>query len=354
MLVAQLFDWYLEPRATLYQLARRLTDLGVATPTGKPRWNVASVRGILRNPAYAGRALTNRTRVAPARAPQVGDAAGRAGGEPCPAAGGGLDRGAGPADRLRGDLRPGAGQAGYQPAGRGPQHPARVPAARAGQLRRVPAGVHRPPDRAPATATTCAAAAPTPLRAAEGQRCTARYIPAGQLDELVWADLCALLTDPAQVAHALARARAGPGCPRNSRPGRRPSARPWASSSASSSGCWTPTSPRSIGLPEFERKRQELDRRRDHPARPAAPAGGRRPAAAGTQRRRRRDRGLLPDRPGRAGHRHLRPAAAAGRAAHRPGDRHRRRGRDPLRAANLPRRAAPPFLPVAESSQRSW
>src|SRR5262249_15236111 len=40
---------------------------GVATPTGKPRWTVASVRGILRNPAYAGRALTNRTRVAPAR-----------------------------------------------------------------------------------------------------------------------------------------------------------------------------------------------------------------------------------------------------------------------------------------------
>jgi hypothetical protein len=50
-LVAQLFDWYLEPQATVYRLAKRLTDLGVATPTGKPRWNAASVRGILRNPA---------------------------------------------------------------------------------------------------------------------------------------------------------------------------------------------------------------------------------------------------------------------------------------------------------------
>src|SRR5512135_402560 len=37
VLVAQLFDWYLEPQATVYRLARRLTDLGVATPTGKPR-----------------------------------------------------------------------------------------------------------------------------------------------------------------------------------------------------------------------------------------------------------------------------------------------------------------------------
>ena len=48
-----------------------------------------------------------------------------------------------------------------------------------------------------------------PLRAAEGRRCTTRYIPAGQLDELVWADLCALVTDPAQVTCALARAQSG-------------------------------------------------------------------------------------------------------------------------------------------------
>jgi site-specific DNA recombinase len=66
-LVAQMFDWYLEPQGTICRLARRLTDLGVATPTGGLRWNTASVRGILRNPAYAGRALSNRTQAAPAR-----------------------------------------------------------------------------------------------------------------------------------------------------------------------------------------------------------------------------------------------------------------------------------------------
>ena len=67
VLVAQVFDWYLEPGATLYRVAKRLTDLAVTTPLGKPRWNVASVRGILQNPAYTGLALTNRTRVVPAR-----------------------------------------------------------------------------------------------------------------------------------------------------------------------------------------------------------------------------------------------------------------------------------------------
>ena len=35
-LVAQLFEWYLEPQATIYRLAARLTDLGVPTPRAGP------------------------------------------------------------------------------------------------------------------------------------------------------------------------------------------------------------------------------------------------------------------------------------------------------------------------------
>ena len=147
VLVAQLFDWYLEPQATIYRLARRLTDLGVATPRGKPRWNVASVRGILRNPAYAGRALTNRTQVAPARERKSALLPVGPGQSHAPRPAGGLDRGPGPADHQRGDLRPGAGQAGCQPAGRVAQHPPRAPAACAGQLRCVPTVVRCPPDR---------------------------------------------------------------------------------------------------------------------------------------------------------------------------------------------------------------
>ncbi len=37
------------------------------TPSGKPRWNVATVRGILKNPAYTGTTYANRTRPAPAK-----------------------------------------------------------------------------------------------------------------------------------------------------------------------------------------------------------------------------------------------------------------------------------------------
>jgi site-specific DNA recombinase len=39
--------------------------------------------------------------------------------------------------------------------------------------------------------------------------CPARYAPAGQLDELVWKDLCALLAEPGPLAAAVARAHGG-------------------------------------------------------------------------------------------------------------------------------------------------
>ena len=65
--VLQMFEEYLEPRSTRYSIAKRLSDLGIPTPTGKPRWNVSSLRWILTNTAYVGRALTNRTYSVPAQ-----------------------------------------------------------------------------------------------------------------------------------------------------------------------------------------------------------------------------------------------------------------------------------------------
>src|SRR6266496_3335282 len=47
------------------------------------------------------------------------------------------------------------------------------------------------------------------LRAATGERCTARYIPATVLDELVWHDLCQVLTEPTLITHELERAQMG-------------------------------------------------------------------------------------------------------------------------------------------------
>jgi site-specific DNA recombinase len=232
----------------VYRLAKRLTDLGVATPTGKPRWNAASVRGILRNPAHTGRALTNRTRVVPAHRRKsallpVGPGESHA---PRPQE----DWIAVAVPQIVTEEAFARVQAkldtNQQSAARNTRHQYLLRAL-------VSCGVCRLScilRRTQAGSRYCLCRGRTDaLRVAQGQRCKARYIPAEQLDELVWADLCALLTDPAQVGHALQRARVERGCPKSSKPVRRPSARPWASWSANSSGCWTPTWPRWSGWP---------------------------------------------------------------------------------------------------------
>ena len=260
VLVVQLFDRYLQPQATVYQVAKWLTGLGVATPTGKPRWTAASVRGILRNPAYTGRALTNRTQVVPAR-------------------------------RRRSALLP---------AGPGQSHAPRPPedwiAVAVPQL--VPeetfAQVQAKLDANQQTAArntrheyllrtlvscgmcrlSCTGrqaqggyryylcrGRTDALRAAQEQRCTARYIPADQLDELVWADLCALLTDPGQVVRALSRARGGAWLPQELQARQAAIRQALGQLERQQQRLLDAYLGEVIGLAELERKREELDRR---------------------------------------------------------------------------------------------
>ena len=62
-LVAELFRRYADDGASIAELTRWLTDEGVPTRTGKHRWDRSVVWGMLRNPAYAGRAVFGKTMV---------------------------------------------------------------------------------------------------------------------------------------------------------------------------------------------------------------------------------------------------------------------------------------------------
>ena len=62
-----MFAWYLEQGATLGTIARRLTEGGVLTPTGKISWSRSTIRGILKNHAYVGNAYGHCTYLAPAK-----------------------------------------------------------------------------------------------------------------------------------------------------------------------------------------------------------------------------------------------------------------------------------------------
>jgi site-specific DNA recombinase len=209
--ITQIFAWYTDPQtpATLYRVAKRLTDDHIPTPRGGPRWNVASVRGILRSPVYTGTAYSERTRPVPARIRQSA-------------------------------LRPVGPGHSHRPAPPEEWMARRVPAiiseetfavaqarmARNRQMARRHNTTHDYLLRGLVSCGPCQLACTgrslppgdhdylcrgrtDALRAAQGERCTARFVPARPLEELVWQDLCRILREPALITHALARAHGG-------------------------------------------------------------------------------------------------------------------------------------------------
>ena len=60
-IVAGLFRRYADEGVAIAELARWLGSTGVTTRTGKTRWDRSTIWGMLRNPAYAGRACFGKT-----------------------------------------------------------------------------------------------------------------------------------------------------------------------------------------------------------------------------------------------------------------------------------------------------
>src|SRR5215475_11100543 len=209
--VAQMFAWYTDPgqAVSLYAVAKRLSDAHIPPPRGGKRWNVASIRGILRSPTYMGVAYSGRTRPAPARRRKSalqpvgpGESQRPTAAEewiavPVPAiisqetfeaAQSRLDRNVQMARRhnttyeylLRGLVS--CGQCRLACSGR-----------------TLPPGYHYYFCRGRTDS----------LRLAQGERCTARYAPAQALDALVWQDLCRVLREPRLITHELERAQRG-------------------------------------------------------------------------------------------------------------------------------------------------
>ena len=113
----------------------------------------------------------------------------------------------------------------------------------------------------PATPTTCATAAPTRCASRRGSAAPPATSPPAQLDELVWADLCTLLTDPAQVTRALARARGGDWLPQELQARQATIRKALSQLDRQAQRLLDAYLAQVIGLDELQRKRQELDRR---------------------------------------------------------------------------------------------
>jgi site-specific DNA recombinase len=61
--VTQIFGWFVDEQWSIGRIARELTRRHVVTRRGKTTWDRSTIWGMLRNPAYAGRAAFRKTQV---------------------------------------------------------------------------------------------------------------------------------------------------------------------------------------------------------------------------------------------------------------------------------------------------
>jgi site-specific DNA recombinase len=209
--VAEIFALYLEPEMSLARVTKILNERGVPTYFGRRCWSSPSVRGILRNPTYTGKLHAQRTR---SRPPQIRRSAthplgcSHASATPLP-----------PERWIFVGLVPSIiTQEQFD------QVQAKL--AQNQSFARRNNTAHDYLLRALVSCGRCQLACTartvngrqryylcksklTHAHSRPGELCPARHTPAGQLDELVWRDLCDLLMHPAQIATALRRAQGG-------------------------------------------------------------------------------------------------------------------------------------------------
>ncbi len=266
--VAEIFAMYLEQGASLFGVSRHLEAQGILAPRGGKLWSVATLRGILTNPVYAGRIYAERTRYRPARI-------------------------------RRSATRP----IGHPHDSAVPLPPeewipvASVPAvvsqeqfdlvreklSKNKSFARRNNKAHEYLLRALVSCGTCmlcsVARTQTGKNVKQRQRyyvcsgkfkqarsylqekCPSRYAPADQLDEVVWKDLCEVLSHPESITDALQRAHGGQWLPQelkvrqeNLRQGRVALERQLERLTEAYLGEVVP-------LAEYQRRRQDLERR---------------------------------------------------------------------------------------------
>ena len=257
--VRQIFAWYidLEEKPSLYAIAKRLSDQGIPTPSGGQRWNVASIRGMLKNPAYTGTAYANRTRPVPAR-------------------------------QRKSALLPVGPGFSQRPRPEREWIPIAVPAivtqeqfdqvqARLSlnqQMSRRNNTKHQYLLRGLVSCGQCRLSCTgrssrqgynyyicrgktDALRASQEHRCLSRFTPAEALDELVWTDLCYILTHPESITVALERAQSGQWLPQQLQARSRTLKQALAQLTRQQDRLLKAYLAEVIDLAEFERKRRE-------------------------------------------------------------------------------------------------
>ena len=209
--VAEIFETYAQEKQSLMGITKQLMERRVPTPSGRQRWNQATVHGIVSNPIYTGTVYIGRTRATEAHQRHSPLA-------PIGRVRGGHTR-TDPAEWVAvAQVPPIVSQEVFDQVqvklAQNQQFASRHNTTHAYLLRAlVSCGVcHLSCMGRSSTAGyayyTCRGKNQM-IVSCRDEKCHSRFIPAGQLDELVWQDVCEVLTHPETIAAALQRAQGG-------------------------------------------------------------------------------------------------------------------------------------------------
>ena len=263
-IVAEIYAEYLQDGVGLIKVANHLAAQSIPSPTGKKRWGLATLRAVLTNPAYTGRVYAGRTRPRPAK------------------------------------LRRSATHLMGRP------HDSLIPVPQAEWIlvAEIPAIVsqqqfelvqaklaanqsfatrhntaHQYLLRALVSCGVCQLACfgrtspngehsyyictgkDKAVQNRREEKCPSRFIPARQLDELVWRDLCDLLTHPEVIAQAMQRAHGGHWLPQEFQARQENLRRGRASLDQQLNRLTEAYLSGVIPLAEYQRRRQDLEQR---------------------------------------------------------------------------------------------
>jgi site-specific DNA recombinase len=208
--VSYIYETYRVEGQSLHGLTKNLIGRQILSPSGRALWSASSVREILTNPVYTGTLYAGRTRPQPssernsALKPVGHKNRGRVETDP--------------ADWLVvGQIEAIVSKEQFEAVqlklSRGQQFAQRNNTAHQYLLRCLISCGHCRLASSGRTSNAKAYYACTgkmdPIHSGLTERCSSRFIPADQLDALVWQDLCEILTNPGLIEQALHRAQHG-------------------------------------------------------------------------------------------------------------------------------------------------
>jgi len=209
--VREIFALYTQENYTLQGIATHLQQQGVPTPSNKMIWSLCTLRAILRQPAYLGQVYARRRQYRPAR---IRRSATHPIGQP---------------HQTAEELPPSAWIFVATIPAIISQEQFDLAQARLAQNQSFAKRNNKSHHyllRALVSCGRCQSACiarhlkgghvyyvcsakSNPIHSRKEEKCQSRFSPAQQLDELVWQDLCHLLTHPESIAYALERAHGG-------------------------------------------------------------------------------------------------------------------------------------------------